>query len=90
MDAMTELTRLCREIADAGDRLDELAKALDRCPAHKKGTRWWVDRLRARTELATIRERLVAELTRVLTGPDLDPFARAEAEDADWLNRGSL
>jgi hypothetical protein len=66
MAPMDELTRICHEIADTCDRLDEINKALDRCPEHKRGTRWWVDRCQAREELLTIRKRLFAELARLL------------------------
>jgi hypothetical protein len=50
-----------RDIAEVIDRLTSLGQDLATCPPHKRGTRWYSDRLTAVRTLTGQRDRLYRE-----------------------------
>jgi septal ring factor EnvC (AmiA/AmiB activator) len=64
------IDELSHQIHDVCERLDELDKAIDRCGASKRRTRWFADRIRAREELLAIRKRLYREQLALLLAQD--------------------
>jgi hypothetical protein len=79
-----------RALAENAALLAAIGRDLCRMPKHKRGTRWHADRLKEEQRLVEHRDMLRGQLRVIAECQSLDPFARAEAEDADWLNRGSL
>jgi hypothetical protein len=79
-----------RALAENAALLVAIGSDLCRMPKHKRGTKWHTDRLAEEQRLVDRRDMLRSQLRVIAECQSLDPFARAEAEDADWLNRGSL
>ena len=63
---MTNVTRrdeIARDLIAVEGKLSDINAALAAAPIHKRGSRWWTDRIWARQSLTKVRDALHAERT---------------------------